>query len=118
MEQPPDISFSTEDGVFIKQMYLRNSGTVVPQHSHKYDHTSMLAVGAIAVWCDGIYVGNFLAPQPIVIKAGKKHTFMSLIDHTMLYCIHNISRTGDVEVEDEHILGEQSCPGVTLQEPQ
>jgi 3-dehydroquinate synthase class II len=46
-------------------------------------------------------VGDFKAPVPIHIKAGIKHTFLSLEPNTIVYCIH--ATGGDeVEVLDEH----------------
>lgn len=117
MEQPPEVSFATEDGIFIKQMYCKDAFTVVPQHSHEYNHVSMLAVGSVRVWSNGKVIGDFKAPCPITIKARTKHTFLTLEPGTTIYCIHNISRTGEVDIHEEHVLGEGSCPGVTLQAP-
>lgn len=104
VEQPPDVQWITADRVFIKQLAIAKAGTMVPQHSHTYDHTSMLARGAIRVWCDGRYIGDFIAPQPILIGKGTKHTFMSLEDNTLIYCIHNLSRSEVVEILAEHDL--------------
>lgn len=107
-DQPYGVELKMADGVFIKQMAIPRAGTLIPQHSHKYDHTSMLAVGAIRVWQDGALRGDFTAPTGLTIKAGTKHTFLSLVDDTVVYCIHNIARTGrsgrtgEVEIADEH----------------
>lgn len=111
IEQPPDVSFALEDGVFVKQMFLAEAGTVVPQHSHAYAHTSMLAVGSVRVWCDDELLGDFKAPRPIAINAGCKHTFLTLEPGTLLYCIHNVSRTGEVEVLAHHEIGDLQCHG-------
>ena len=97
----PDVEFSIADEIFIKQMYLKDAGMCVPQHSHKYDHTSMLATGSIRVWCDDVLIGDIKAPKPIEIKAGTKHTFMSLEPNTIVYCIHN-TRDHGVEIASEH----------------
>lgn len=97
----PEVEFSMADGIFIKQMVLKNANIYVPQHSHKYDHTSMLACGSVRAWCDGVDIGEFKAPIPIMIKAGTKHTFMSLEPNTIIYCIHN-ARDHGVEIESEH----------------
>jgi hypothetical protein len=97
----PDVEFSMPDGIFIKQMLLARSGMYVPQHSHAYDHTSMLAAGSIRVWCNDELVGDFKAPKPISIEAGTKHTFMSLEPSTIVYCIHNLRDHG-LEIESEH----------------
>lgn len=97
----PDVEFSMSDGIFIKQMRLDRAGLYVPQHSHAYDHTSMLATGSIRVWCNDVLVGDFVAPRPIEIKSGTKHTFMSLEPNTIVYCIHNLRDHG-LEIESEH----------------
>lgn len=101
-EQPPVVEIKMADGVFIKQMAIAKAGTLIPQHSHAYDHTSMVAVGAVRVWCDGKLLGDFRAPTGILIKAFSKHTFQALEQGTIVYCIHNVSRTGDVEIMEEH----------------
>ena len=111
--QPDTIEFHSVDGVFIKSMGLPKAGIVVPQHSHVYAHLSMLARGSVRVWCDDELLGDFIAPRGIHIKAGAKHTFVSLEPDTLIYCIHNVSRTGEVEILERHELprGVQSCPG-------
>lgn len=98
----PDVEFTIQDGIFIKQMYLDRAGLYVPQHSHKYDHASMLASGSVRLWKDGELAGDFKAPTPINITAGTKHTFMSLEPNTVIYCIHRTDRHGIVEVDEEH----------------
>lgn len=102
VEQPYGVEIHGADGVFIKQMIIPKAGTLVPQHSHTYDHTWMLALGSARLWEDGRLVGDKKSPCGITIKAGTKHTFMSLEDNTIGYCIHNVSRTGDVEIVEEH----------------
>ncbi len=97
----PEVEFTIQDGIFIKQMYMKDAGTFVPQHSHKYEHASMLAYGSIRVWQDDVLKGDFKAPIPINIPAGCKHTFMSLEPDTIVYCIHNCERFG-LEIEDHH----------------
>lgn len=103
-EQPYGVEIKMSDDVFIKQMAIPRAGTIVPQHSHAYDHTSMLAVGSIRVWEDDVLRGDFHAPTGLLIRAGTKHRFESLVDNTVVYCIHNVSRTGDVDIHDEHHL--------------
>jgi quercetin dioxygenase-like cupin family protein len=101
-EQPYGVEIHTSDGVFIKQMTIPKAGTIVPQHVHSYSHASMLAVGSVRVWKNGVLAAVEKAPKAIEIEAGVAHTFQSLEDNTILYCIHNISRTGEVEIEREH----------------
>jgi hypothetical protein len=97
--------FHCVDGIFIKQMHLKNAGTYVPQHEHKYPHNSMLAAGSVRVWREKQWHGDFKAPTAILIDAGVKHTFLSLEPDTIVYCIHNTSRSnGQVEITAENSL--------------
>lgn len=100
----PEVEFAMADGIFIKQMAMDRAGIIVPQHAHSYDHVSMLAAGSVRLWRDGELVGDFIAPMPIHISAGTKHKFMSLEPGTVVYCIHRIDRTGQVEIAEEHQL--------------
>lgn len=102
--QPDSIEFHSADGVFVKMMHIKHENIFVPQHSHSYDHLSMLARGSVRVWKDDVLVGDFTAPHGINIEAHKKHKFLSLEPNTIIYCIHNISRTGEVEVAEHHEL--------------
>ena len=106
IEQPCGVEIKMADGVFIKQMVIKRAFTLVPQHSHTYDHTSMIAAGAVRVWRDGKIDRDYLAPTGIMIKAGVKHTFQSLADETIIYCIHNVARAGDIEIDEYHVLEE------------
>lgn len=99
----PEVEFSIQDDIFIKQMFMAEAGTFVPQHSHSYEHSSMLASGSVRVWQNDELKGDFKAPIPINIPAGVKHTFMSLEPNTVVYCIHRIDRTGHVEI-NEHAV--------------
>lgn len=110
--QPDSIEFHAVDGIFIKSMGLRDAGMLVPQHSHAYAHISMLAKGAVRVWRDDQCLGDFKAPQAIFVQANAKHTFLSLEPDTLIYCIHNISRTGEVEIQEHHEIGGKPCHGV------
>lgn len=102
--QPFGVEIAIADEIFIKQMHVPFKDTLIPQHSHSYEHVSMLAAGRVDVWRDGSYWQAFIAPCAIVIAAGVKHTFRTLEDNTIIYCIHNITRTGEVEIAEEHQL--------------
>lgn len=102
IDQPPDLEHITVDGVFIKQMSLAKAGTMVPQHAHKYDHTSMLASGSVRMWKEGEFVADFKAPAPIFIQRGVKHTFQSLEDNTLIYCVHNSHGLRSIQIVAEH----------------
>lgn len=106
-QQPPVVEIHMADEVFIKQMLIAKAGTFIPQHTHTYDHTSMLAVGRVRVWAGDAEPHDYTAPTGFLIAAGVKHTFLALEDNTIVYCIHNVSRTGEVDILDEHsIVGE------------
>lgn len=98
-----DIEFHSADGVFVKRWSF-SKYDIAPQHSHTYDHLSMVATGSVRLSVDGEFVAVFRAPAGINIKAGHKHEFFILEDNTTIYCIHNISRTGEVDVAEEHDL--------------
>lgn len=104
LNQPPDDREWIVDNIFIKQMFIEKAGTLVPQHSHEYAHTSALAVGSVRVWKDGALLGDFVAPYMFEIEARTKHKFLSLCDNTIVYCIHNVSRDGKVSLHEEHQL--------------
>lgn len=104
ISQPKVINFHLADDVFIKSGTFKDIGTIIPQHSHEYDHTSFIATGAVQVWCDDEYLGIYNAPQGILIKKHAKHRFVTLEENTTILCIHNISRNGMIEIHDLHEL--------------
>jgi quercetin dioxygenase-like cupin family protein len=100
--QPYGVELYTADGVMIKEMHIPKLGTLVPQHSHVYDHTTMVAAGSVSIQREGMLEYSVSAPAGIFIPANEKHSFLSLEDDTILYCIHNISHTGEIEIAEEH----------------
>lgn len=103
-EQPEEQNFQLADGIFIKAGLFKKEQTVIPQHSHEYDHTSFIATGAVDAWADDEYLGRFDAPAAIFIAAKRKHTFVTLKPDTQIFCIHNISRNGQIDIHDLHEL--------------
>lgn len=103
--QPNSVEHRTNDGVIAKTMHIPRKHVIVPQHSHEFDHTTVIAQGSVRAWCDGEFLGDFHYPQSLTIRAGTKHMFLSLEDNTVLICIHNVSRTGAIQVREEHQLG-------------
>lgn len=107
-QQPWQVDIKIADDIFVKSILIPRANTFIPQHAHTYDHLSMLAVGTVEVWKNGKAFGVFTAPSGILIEANAKHTFKSLTDNVLLYCIHNVARTGEVDVAEEHqIVGER-----------
>lgn len=103
-EMPVEHEIHEADGVYIRQINVPMSGTALPQHAHVWDHLTMLAAGRVAVWKDGVYDQAYDAPTGIFIKAGAKHSFVTLQDNTVLYCIHAMHGEDKAAVLAEHDL--------------
>lgn len=101
-EQPPDVEIHIVDGIFIKQIFIKRKGAYMPQHSHVYDHMSMVATGSVEVTIEGELLGIYRAPTGILIRANKKHLFRTLEPDTTIYCIHNIKDAEGMEIAEEH----------------
>ena len=88
-EQPISTEIRMADGVFVKTMVVRKKGTVIPQHSHKFSHTSCLVRGSVRLFAnsgtpDVDYMGIYIAPCGIVIEAGVKHLFETITDDVIV----------------------------------
>jgi mannose-6-phosphate isomerase-like protein (cupin superfamily) len=111
LQQPHGVEIKLVDGMFLKQMIIPLAGTYVPQHSHEHDHVSGIMKGRVQVWADDergerVDLGEHGAGSLLTIKAWTKHTMLALEDETIVWCLHNISRTGEVDIHDEHHLVE------------
>jgi quercetin dioxygenase-like cupin family protein len=102
--QPRITDTTTADDVFVKQIEIALCGTMVPQHSHVYDHTTALVAGSIRVWCDEELLGDFTAPKLLLIRRGTKHRFLTLSPDVTLLCIHNARHPDVAAVLEEHQL--------------
>jgi hypothetical protein len=97
-DQPTTTDIKLAGGIFLKSTHFRHAGMIAPQHAHRYDHISYIAAGAVGVEVDGVALGEFSAPDSIVIKAGVMHLFTTLMPDTVVLCIHNTDRSGgDIE---------------------
>lgn len=102
--QPYGIEIYEADGIWLKQMVFAKADVWVPQHSHAYDHLTMLVTGAIKVWKDGVFDAEYRAPVGIHIKAGVKHLFHVIEVPTVIWCVHNLHGAAAVEILAEHHL--------------
>jgi hypothetical protein len=102
VDYPKDVSIAIADGMFVKHYVIPKVGTYLPQHSHEYDHATLVCHGSVRVWVDGRYLGLFKAPKAIEIKAHTRHLFEVMEPDTTLACIHRIDRTGEIDVAAEH----------------
>lgn len=113
-DQPSGVEHYTADGVYIRQIVVKNANSIIPQHSHVYDHMTMIVKGSVRIWKDGDLIGERTAPDGVFIPAHAKHAFLTLQDDTVLYCIHNMLHTGKIEIDEEHqILPEKLCRSVS-----
>jgi len=104
--QPETISVVCYGGIYFKVWYVADGGTLIPQHSHRYDHLTALLAGTVEVMRDGEAMVTHRAPATIQIPAGVKHSFRTISAHCILACIHNADRLEDGEpaVAEEHHL--------------
>jgi len=103
-EQPFETDLSITEGLFVKCYRVPKSGTFLPQHSHMYAHVTVLAVGKISVFEDGVYKCLYTAPASFVVPAGKKHAFGTRTDDVLILCIHRVGPDGEPEILEEHQL--------------
>ena len=103
VEQPVVVDIKLTDDLFVKAMTVAKAGTIMGQHSHTYDHVTLLAYGAMRVEADGMMLGDYVGPVGILIRAGVKHTMTTLTDGVVFACIHALHGT-DIEIEEEHQL--------------
>lgn len=83
------IEIKTVDGMYIRQEVIP-AQHIRPQHSHEFDHSSLLAQGCVILWVDGKPSGRYKAPSIIVIRAGQRHAFQALGEPALIYCLHNL----------------------------
>jgi|SRR5665213_1997862 len=106
-EQPETIDLRMACGVFAKVMRVRKAHTVIPQHSHSFDHVSNVVRGAVRLWRDDVLDGDYQGPCGITIKAHVKHLFETLVDDVLILCVHDIGTAEEVSIEEEHqIVGD------------
>lgn len=84
--QPIGREYTTENGAFVKEMDIKQAGTVIPQHAHAYEHISYVARGSVLFEGKPIRCGT--PEAAIIVPAYKKHTFVSLEPDTLVLCIH------------------------------
>ena len=89
------------NGVFVAHIEIADAGTQTMQHAHAYPHLTILAKGSVQVSCEGETPRDFTAPAGMTIPADVKHRFRTLTDDVLLLCVHNTSRTGQVEIAEE-----------------
>lgn len=105
-EQPTETCIFEAKGLFAKQIVVAKAHTYLPQHAHVLSHLTLLTNGAVNLWRDGKFDKRYDAPHGIYIEAGVKHTFETLSDNTVIYCIHSLTSPEALKVLAEHELVE------------
>lgn len=110
-EQPVQKSLQFDKDFAFNVMVVAKAGTFLPQHSHPFEHTTLVPFGGVRLW-RGIGVdGEFKdhdGPCKITIPAGIEHTFMTKADNTVLICVNRLDENGNAIILREHQL-----PGVS-----
>jgi len=84
-------------GVYAKQTKMP-AGVWLVQHTHHFDHLSILASGSVKLMVDD-KESTIHAPACITIEAGKHHGVLALTD-CVWYCVHATDCT-DADKVDE-----------------
>lgn len=109
-ERPNEIMIFEADDLYVKQIVVPHRGTLLGQHAHQLSHLSLLARGAVrlrrghlasAVMVEG---QEYHAPIGIHIPAGELHSFETLTDDVLLYCIHALGSPEALKVLAQHGL--------------
>ena len=93
----PEIHHHFGGGVYAKETIIP-AGKWLVQHTHKFDHLSILAKGSIELIVDG-ETSVVHAPACLTIAAGKHHGVKSLTD-VIWYCIHATDCTDEDKVDE------------------
>ena len=109
-EQPAQTMIFEADGLYVKQIAVPKAHTIMGQHAHQLSHLTMVARGAVrlrrghladAAMDEG---EEYHAPTGIFIPAGELHSFETLVDGTVLYCIHAVGTPEALKILAEHGL--------------
>jgi quercetin dioxygenase-like cupin family protein len=93
--QPVTIGITIYGGLYIKTFQVFDTGTIIPQHSHSYDHVTLVMSGAVRVWRDDGPARDYCAPATVHIPAGSKHMFVTLEADTTMACLHAANTLDD-----------------------
>ena len=77
----------TEGGICVRMIELEKVCYMVPQHAHEHGHTTLVARGAVSLWVEGEYQGDYAAPSLKYVAANKHHVYQALVDNTVLACV-------------------------------
>lgn len=100
---PVETTICEADDLFIKQIVVPQTATILPQHSHQLSHVTLVIAGSVNLWRgDNTIEEHYAAPAMVRIAAGMKHLFQTLEPHTVLYCVHGLGSPEALKVLEEH----------------
>ena len=104
MLHPEDVGCSIRHH-WLSRGYMKDTlipqGVELVQHSHTFDHVSVLLSGCVVVKVEG-EVHRYTAPAGIMITANRAHSVLAMEESVWL-CIHKTDET-DVGKIDESIV--------------
>lgn len=99
MDNIPHVLIGACHNVYIRQMHFKSTGDREVQHTHAFDHITLLSKGSLRVTCNGKET-IFKSPHMIYIKAEHIHEMEALEDDTLAYCIHGMQNTSEKKIDD------------------
>ena len=95
--EPGEIIHHFSSGVYAKETHIP-MGHVLVQHTHKFSHLSILAVGTVELMVDGIK-STISAPACITMQEGRHHGVKALTD-VVWYCAHATDCTNIDKIDE------------------
>ena len=95
----PYTQIASSHNVFIRQIHFKKAGDREVQHTHSFDHVTLLAKGSIEVECNG-KLTTFVAPHMIYIRADYIHGMVALEDDSLAYCVHAMNNIDKKNIDD------------------
>jgi len=98
----PEISLGIVHNVWTRQMHFLKKGDHETQHTHQFDHTTLLAKGSLEVVVNGKST-IFKSPHMIFISKDHDHSMTALEDDTVAYCIHAMTAHDGINEYTKHV---------------
>jgi quercetin dioxygenase-like cupin family protein len=107
----PEISLGVVHNVWARQMHFLKAGDHETQHTHQFDHLTLLAKGSLEVTTNG-EVTVFTAPHMIFISKDSIHSMTALEDNTVAYCIHSLNGSDSTRYVDDLVSADMVPNGI------
>lgn len=101
----PHVAETFDGHTWTATITVPDAGSILPQHSHAFEHVTEVVQGAVEVFRDGSPDGTrHDAPARLTIPAHTMHTFTTLAPGTILRCIHTFTEAGRPVIAAENGL--------------